>query len=129
MKKEESTISINPKVLLAIYAVMPLSLICIAIDSLIFNGHVQQALPVDPRVYVWFVLLFMVPHIIASFFSFADKEFFDYYRSRLLRDAQMSVIRGILLPAVAGVNILPILAFVLYTIINVFMRQLRGCKP
>ncbi len=123
MKKEESTISINPKVLLAIYAVMPLSLICKAIDSLIFNGHVQQALPVDPRVYVWFVLLFMVPHIIASFFSFADKEYFDYYRSRLLRGAQIAVILGIFLPAFAGATILPILAFVTYTMIHVFMQQ------
>ncbi len=123
MNKNNFTILINPKVLLAIYSVMPLSLLFIAADSFVLNGHIKVSLPVDPRVYAWFVILFMVPHIIASFFSFADKEYLEYYKPRLLRGAQIAVILGIFLPAIAGATILPILAFATYTMIHVFMQQ------
>lgn len=118
-----SEISINPRLLLAIYFVMPLSLITMVVDYLLWGGTIKNLLPVDPRTYAWFVLLFMVPHIIASFFSFADKEYFDYYKPRLLRGAQIAVTLGIFLPALAGGTILPLLAFATYTMVHVFMQQ------
>lgn len=123
MKSSKAKISINPRVLLAIYAVMPLSLVFMAIDSLILDGSIRQVLPVDPRVYAWFILLFMVPHIFASFFSFADKEYFNHYKGRLLRGAQIAVILGIFLPALTGATVLPILVFATYTMIHVFAQQ------
>lgn len=108
---------------MGIYAVMPLSLVFIGIDWILFGGQIKMSLPVDPRIYIWFVLLFMLPHIFASFFSFAEKEYFDYYRGRLLRGAQIAVLLGIFLPALAGATILPVIAFVTYTMIHVFMQQ------
>lgn len=121
MKK--NTLLINPKVLLVIYVVMPISLVFIGIDALVFDGQARRILPVDPRVYTWFILLFMVPHIIASFFSFAEKEYVDHYRSGLLRGTQIAVALGLFLPALAGATILPVLAFVIYTMVHVFMQQ------
>lgn len=119
----KTTISINPRVLLAIYLVMPLSLLFIAIDSIILKGSIKQSLPLDPRVFVWFVLIFMVPHILASFFSFADKDYFDHYRSKLLRGAQIAAVLGLFIPALTGATIIPIIIFATYTMIHVFMQQ------
>lgn len=123
MNNNHTKIAINPKVLLSIYAVMPIFTAFIVIDTIFLNNKVQQVLPLDPRVYVWFVLLFMLPHILASFFSFADKEYFNHYKPRLLKGAQIAVLLGIFLPAIAGATMLPVLAFATYTMIHVFLQQ------
>jgi hypothetical protein len=123
MAEQKSALFINPKVLLAIYCVMPLALVFICFDTLLLNNQLQNTLPRDPRAFAWFVLLFMIPHIIASFFSFVDREYFEHYKPQLLRGAQIAVILGIFLPALAGATILPLLAFATYTMVHVFMQQ------
>lgn len=123
MNSAKATLHINPKVLLAIYLVMPLSLLFVAIDSIFLNSSIKQNLPLDPRVYVWFVLIFMVPHIVASFFSFADKEYFKHYANKLLRGAQIAAVLGLFIPAFTGATIIPIIIFATYTMIHVFMQQ------
>lgn len=122
-KDKDHFIVINPWLLLAIYAVMPLSLIFMAMDSLVFGEQIKQSLPVDPRVYTLFILLFMVPHIIGSFFSFADKDYFRHYKSKLLTGAQIAVVLGLFIPAITNTTILPVLIFVFYTMVHVFMQQ------
>lgn len=123
MKQYSNTLKINPKVLLAIYSVMPLSLIFIAIDKLLLSGSIGKSLPLDPRVFVWFILIFMVPHILASFFSFAEKEYFNFYKSKLLRGAQIAVALGLFIPALLNATVIPIVIFATYTMIHVFMQQ------
>lgn len=123
MKQHNNTLRINPKVLLSIYVAMPLSLVFIAIDKALFSGSVGKSLPVDPRVFVWFILIFMVPHILASFFSFAEREYFNFYKSKLLRGAQIAVALGLFIPALLGATVIPIVIFATYTMIHVFMQQ------
>jgi hypothetical protein len=123
MKQHANTLRINPKVLLAIYSVMPLSLMFIAMDKALLSGSIGKSLPLDPRVFVWFILIFMVPHILASFFSFADREYFNFYKSKLLRGAQIAVVLGLFIPALLGATVIPIVIFATYTMIHVFMQQ------
>jgi hypothetical protein len=123
MKQHGNTLRINPKVLLSIYSAMPLSLVFIAIDKALLSGSIGKSLPSDPRVFVWFILIFMVPHILASFFSFAEREYFDFYKSKLLRGAQIAVVLGLFIPALLSATVIPIIIFATYTMIHVFMQQ------
>ncbi len=123
MSNKSTALHINPNVLLSIYLVMPLSLIFIGVDKIILKGYIKDSLPLDPRVFVWFVLLFMVPHILASFFGFAEKEYYNFYKNKLLRGAQIAVALGLFIPALAGATVLPIIIFATYTMIHVFMQQ------
>lgn len=123
MNQHGNTLRINPKVLLSIYSVMPLSLVFIAIDKTFLSSSISKSLPLDPRVFVWFILIFMVPHILASFFSFAEREYFNFYKSKLLRGAQIAVVLGLFIPALLGATVIPIVVFATYTMIHVFMQQ------
>lgn len=123
MKQNTNTLRINPKVLLLIYSAMPLSLAFIAIDKALLSGSIGKSLPLDPRVFVWFILIFMIPHILASFFSFAEREYYNFYKSRLLRGAQIAVVLGLFIPALLGATFIPIVIFAAYTMIHVFMQQ------
>lgn len=99
---------INPGVLLIIYLAMPLSLLFIVFDKFFRDGSIGRSLPVDHRIFVWFILIFMVPHIFASFFSFADKEYINYYKGKLLRGAQIAVVLGLFIPTLVGTTIIPV---------------------
>lgn len=123
MKQQDNILKINPKVLLAIYSAMPLSLVFIVADKAFLSGSVGESLPLDPRAFVWFILIFMVPHIFASFFSFADSEYFNFYKSKLLRGAQIAVVLGLFIPALLGATVIPIVIFATYTMVHVFMQQ------
>jgi hypothetical protein len=123
MNQHGNILKINPKVLLLIYAVMPLSLAFIAVDKTLLSGSIGKSLPLDPRVFVWFILIFMVPHILASFFSFAEREYFNFYKSKMLRGAQLAVVLGLFIPALLGATVIPIVIFATYTMAHVFMQQ------
>jgi hypothetical protein len=123
MKQLDNTLRINPKVLISIYSVMPLSLVFIVIDKALLSGSIGKSLPLDPRVFVWFILIFMIPHILASFFSFAEREYFNFYKSKLLRGAQIAVVLGLFIPALLGATVIPIVIFATYTMVHVFMQQ------
>jgi len=69
--------------LLAVYAITPVLLLLAAADYLFFNGAIRSVLPAHPEDVFLFALLFNIPHAVASFFSFADKEYLSFYRSKL----------------------------------------------
>ncbi len=56
--------------MIAVYAIIPLSLLAIAIDLAFYSGALRRALPHIPDVLLWYQLLFNLPHIIASFFPY-----------------------------------------------------------
>lgn len=70
--------------LLAVYVVVPLCLGVAVLDQVFLGGQIQQALPREPESLFLYALIFNVPHIIASFFSMAEKEYFLFYKKRLL---------------------------------------------
>lgn len=75
---------IRPLSLLLIYSIIPLVGIFLIVDWFFFNFEITRSLPVDPHSMQWFNMFFMLPHIFASFFTFFDAEYVQYYKRRLL---------------------------------------------
>lgn len=116
-----TTIQINPRLLLAIYGVVPIGLFVIVIDWLLLDGAIKTTGPRDPHEYLWFTILFTLPHILASFFGFFDPDYVSAYGARLLKGARYIAV------AVIGLTLISIqatfLVFALYTMTHVFLQQ------
>src|SRR5262249_6218047 len=71
--------------LLAPYAVVPAAALAIAWDRLVREGPHWQSLVVDEaRLMALFLIVFDFPHVIASLFSFGDREYLAAYRRPLV---------------------------------------------
>lgn len=106
--------------LLGVYAVLPAGLILLALD-LVAGGGLLQRLPTDPLELAWFTLLFVLPHIVASFFSFFDAQYLEAYGPKLLRGAQLAVLATFLLPLIS-VD-LAVVSFAVLTMTHVTFQQ------
>ncbi len=69
--------------LLAFYAVVPLSLVVPALDLLALDGGVRAVLPAHPDQILLWTLVFNVPHIIASELILLDREYLSFYRRHI----------------------------------------------
>ncbi len=115
------TLEISPRFLLSIYLVLPLGLSIVALDVLALGSSIRLSGPSDPHEYLWFTVLFTLPHIIASFFGFFDKEYIDTYGPRLLSSARYIAVLVIGLSFISA-NLV-FLIFALYTMTHVFLQQ------
>ena len=71
--------------LLALYAVIPLSLLLVFTDAWLFQGRaVYQHIPTQPEDWPFWTVIFGLPHIIASLITMADREYLTHYRRTLL---------------------------------------------
>ena len=120
-KQPVKKITINPKFLLVIYTVFLAGFLIVVIDAKLFNNQLKNAGPTDPHDYLWFTLIFTLPHIIASFFSFFEKEYVAAYSKKLLKGARYIVLATIVLPLISVDLTFLILA--LYTMSHVFLQQ------
>jgi hypothetical protein len=113
-------VSVGFWTLFAIYGILPLALGIALVDTLFFSGSLSRWLPRSPYEIIWYGLIFDLPHILASFFSLADKEYLVRYKQRL---AWLPlVLAGFLLlllvyPPVA------IVAFITYTMYHLVAQQ------
>ncbi len=89
--------TISVRGLLGIYLVIPAILLFMLLDHFAFAGAVKSTLPQLPEQLLWYTLLFNFPHIFASYFSFADKEYLAYYKRNLLLGIPVIIISGLLL--------------------------------
>ncbi len=124
---EHSLHSIDCRWLLALYAVIPLSIALVALDVLLWNGWLlNEVLPDDPNDWPIWAVLFGLPHIIASMLTMADGEYLSYYRRTLLWPFCLFLfiaIAGHFGPQPLSYNLLFVfLAF--YTIYHVLAQQL-----
>lgn len=113
--------TISTRVLLGIYAVIPVIVLLMFADSLFFGGAIKHILPHFPEEILWYMLLFNFPHIIASFFSFADKEYIAHYKYQLLRGLPIIALLAIALPFLSITATVIIL--VLYTMYHNISQQ------
>lgn len=71
--------------LLALYGVIPLSLLLVVVDAWLFGGRaIYQHIPTQPEHWPFWTVLFGLPHIIASLITMADREYLAHYRRTLL---------------------------------------------
>ncbi len=76
--------SISRAVLLAIYAAVPLCLLAAIVDLALFGGAVRRVLPRTPDAILLYLIVFNLPHIVASTLIFLDRDYLTHYRHRLL---------------------------------------------
>lgn len=128
-------ISVKAYYLTALYIVVPLCAILVILDITLFNRALQQNyLPSSPEAWLIWAIVFETPHIIASFFSFADKEYFQHYKNRLVKAvivfSGIVVLFTIIAPAIlpsslARLVFIAFTAFVItYTMYHVLSQQL-----
>jgi hypothetical protein len=77
---------VNTQKLLALYAVLPLSLGLLFIDW-ISGGSLSQSLPANPEYWPIWIYIFGMPHVFASFILLADKQYWQEFQSKLVVSA------------------------------------------
>lgn len=113
--------------LLALYAVIPLSVLLVITDAWLFEGRlVYQHIPTQPEDWPFWTVIFGLPHIIASLITMADREYLTHYRRTLLWP--LLVFAGIATaghigPQPLSYNLL-FLFLAFYTIYHVLAQQL-----
>lgn len=66
--------------LLLFYLPLVAVAVFISVDQVFFDGMVRQHLPATPTSVLFYGLLFGLPHIVASAFAYADKDYLAHYR-------------------------------------------------
>lgn len=113
--------------LLALYAVIPLSVLLVITDAWLFEGRaLYQHIPTQPEDWPFWTVIFGLPHIIASLITMADREYLTHYRHTLLWP--LLVFAGIATaghigPQPLSYNLL-FLFLAFYTIYHVMAQQL-----
>lgn len=76
---------VSSRFLLALYAVIPLSVLLVAIDYLLLDNQLRdQILPKNPSALAIWTVIFIFPHITSSLITLLDKEYLSFYKKRLL---------------------------------------------
>lgn len=113
--------------LLALYAIIPVSVLLVVADAWIFEGQaLRQHIPNQPEHWPFWTVIFGLPHIIASLITMADREYLSHYRRTLLWPTLIFAgvaSLGILGPQPLSYNLLFILLD-FYTIYHVLAQQL-----
>ena len=112
---------ISVKGLLSVYVFLPLVLVFIFCDHFFFNGAGRHMLPRNPETLLWYTLLFNLPHIFTSFFSFADREYLAFYKWPLLFGLPLIAVLAFLLPAFNLIS--TVFMLVLYTLYHNISQQ------
>jgi hypothetical protein len=113
--------------LLALYAVIPLSLAIIAIDVLLLEqAWLNSYLPSSPTNWAFWTVVFGLPHIVASLLTMADREYVAHYRHSLTRPLLIFACISVLgLAGPQPVSYQLLFGFVaLYTAYHVLSQQL-----
>ncbi len=121
MKRNTSIIRINPLYLLAVYSVLVVGVLVVIFDTLVLDGAIRRNGPQDPHEYIWFTVLFTLPHIFASFFGFLDHEYIDAYGDKLTKGIRYIVLASILLLFLPST--VTFVVFALYTMTHVYLQQ------
>lgn len=79
----EGLMTISRKVLLYAYLIVPILLLIVLTDIFFLDSKFSPYLGIEAIFSPFYVILFLLPHIIASFFSFFDREYVHYYRKHL----------------------------------------------
>ena len=77
-------VAISKKYLLAVYIILPILFLVFLGDIFLFNSALLPYMGLTSMVLPLYLLFFELPHIIASFFGFADKEYVTHYKKQLL---------------------------------------------
>lgn len=78
-------LSVSFRVILGLYAIIPLCLVLQVLDISFWGHYLQQSLPSSPKHFLLFQILFGTPHIIASAILLtSNSEYFGYFKNKIL---------------------------------------------
>ena len=81
----EHQLTVSFRVLLGLYAIIPLCLLLQGADVLFWHGYFQESLPSSPKHFLLFQVLFGTPHIIASAIILTSNgEYLSFYKQKIL---------------------------------------------
>ncbi|MGR9116126.1 MAG: hypothetical protein ACU85E_10195 [Gammaproteobacteria bacterium] len=84
-RTSDRQLTVSFKVLLGLYAIIPLCLLLQGTDALFWNGFLKENLPTSPNHFLLFQILFGTPHIIASAIILtSNSEYFGFYKQKLI---------------------------------------------
>ncbi|MDI1229975.1 MAG: hypothetical protein PSU93_02365 [Methylobacter sp.] len=82
---DDNQMVISFRLLLGLYAIIPLCLLLQLFDGWFWNGVLQQNLPSSPEQFLLFQVLFGTPHIVASSILLASNaEYLKVYKSKIM---------------------------------------------
>lgn len=112
------------RLLLGLYAIIPLCLLLQLCDNWFWQGFLQQSLPSSPKQFLAFQIIFGTPHIVASSILLASNtEYLKFYQSKIIwMTGAIAVIFGL------GSLFIPYQAFYVtvaaWTVYHVLKQQL-----
>ena len=80
---EKELHTIPRKLFLYVYLILPVLLLVFLVDTFYFNSALRPYTGIEAITLPLFIFIFNLPHIIASFFSFFDREYVSYYKTHL----------------------------------------------
>lgn len=85
LDREDNMLSVSFRLLLGLYALIPLCLLLQLSDQFFADGYLLQRLPTSPKGFLLFQILFGTPHIIASTILITtNKDYFVTYKTKIL---------------------------------------------
>ncbi|MGR9014093.1 MAG: hypothetical protein ACU83U_10660 [Gammaproteobacteria bacterium] len=93
----DNQLAISFRLLLGLYAIIPLCLMLQLFDGWFWNGALQQNLPTSPKQFLLFQILFGTPHIVASsILLVSNTEYLKLYKLKIiLMTAAIAMIFGV----------------------------------
>lgn len=113
---------LNPVFLLKILAIIPVLGLFMLADYFFFDMRISNSLPMAAGKTGWLNMLFMFPHVIASFFTFLNKEYIVAYGARLGLSSA-AILGAIFLIPVFSTSNLIFLILVVYTAYHQVAQQ------
>jgi hypothetical protein len=97
LPQETRKIAVSFRLLLGLYAIIPLCVMLQLVDRYFWQGSLQTSLPSSPNHFLLFQIIFGTPHIIASaIVLLSNQEYFKTYQSKLLwMTVALAVIFGV----------------------------------
>ncbi len=94
---KDSQLSVSFRLLLGLYAIIPLCLLLQWFDGWFWHGFLQQNLPSSPKQFLLFQIIFGTPHIVASsILLVSNTEYLKCYKSKLiLMTAVIAIVFGV----------------------------------
>ncbi|MBL6986200.1 MAG: hypothetical protein ISR72_03980 [Methylobacter sp.] len=81
----DNQLAISFRLLLGLYAIIPLCLLLQLFDGWFWNGALQQNLPTSPKQFLLFQILFGTPHIVASsILLVSNTEYLKLYKLKII---------------------------------------------
>lgn len=82
---DDSRLTVSFRLLLGLYAIIPLCLSLQLLDSWFWQGFLQEHLPSSPKQFLLFQIIFGTPHIVASSILLASNtEYLKFYKLKII---------------------------------------------